>query len=67
MNIAKANVRRCATCASWFGGSRLFDDKGNVKYDASPRNTGVCKHPLSGKTNQQTKPEYTCSKWMQGS
>lgn len=64
MTITKTKERICATCGSWFGGSRVFE-RGMVKYDASPRNTGICIHPMSGKKNQKTKPQYTCSKWTQ--
>lgn len=56
--------RICACCASWFGGSRVYD-KGMVRYDASHHNTGKCTHPLSSKKNQLTTPNFTCSRWTQ--
>lgn len=64
MNTTRPNSRLCATCASWLGGSRALE-RGMVRFDGSPRNTGQCTHPQSGKTRQQTKPQYVCSKWSQ--
>lgn len=64
MQTIKATAKKCATCGSWFGGSRMSDGRGNVKYESSPKNIALCKHPLSGRTNKETKPEFTCPKWM---
>ena len=64
MIAVKPSQRMCATCASWFGGKRVFD-KGQVKFDASPQSTGQCTHPVSGKKGQQVKSQYGCSRWTQ--
>jgi len=65
MLIVKVNVCRCATCATWFGGIRVFDGKGNVRYDTA-NNRGICKHPLSLKKGKESTPNFTCSRWSQG-
>jgi len=65
MITAKATIRRCATCSSWFGGIRAFDGKGNVRYETA--NTfGICKHPLSTKKGKESYPDFICSRWSQG-
>jgi hypothetical protein len=66
MQVVRKDVRRCCTCSTWFGGQRFFEAN-NVKYDANPHNTGICKHPLSSRKEQSTRPEFTCPKWVQGS
>ncbi len=60
--VAKANPnqRKCATCASWFGGARTFE-KGEVKYD--PNSTGQCNHPTSSYRGKMTRANHTCAKW----
>ena len=58
-----ASSHRCATCASWFGGVRVFDTRGTVLFNGSPANTGLCKHPFSGRTNRPVQPSYVCRRW----
>lgn len=65
MLMTRANVRRCATCVSWFGGIRAFDGKGNVRYDIA-NNAAICKHPMSSKKGKESQPNFTCPRWSQG-